>query len=236
MYMKGNYSGNVECYFNNTISKQKLSTTTIKINQLETQGWKQSFSPVFNPSTSSANGNNTFYFAFDGRQLAGKSIYFNLFSLFKQTFKDRPNGLREDLMTSLADLQSRWIRFPGGNNMEGLRLDQEWKWNQTIGDLRDRPGMLGVWGDINTDGLGLLEQAQMAKDLNLAIVLGIHAGLFLNGDLISQDQLSSYVDMAMNELEFLMVRIMVRRQKGSLANIANCREARIQLLGPRGLL
>ncbi|KAI8682324.1 Non-reducing end alpha-L-arabinofuranosidase [Fusarium sp. Ph1] len=203
MYVRGDYNGEVECYFKNTISGQKLSSSKMKLNQKASDGWKQSSTPTFNPTITAGNGNNTFYFAFDGRQLAGKSIYFNLFSLFKQTYKNRYNGLREDLMVSLEGLNAKWIRLPGGNNMEGLRLGEHWKWNQTIGNLKDRPGMLGVWGDINTDGFGLLEQMQMAQDLGLTVILGVHAGLYLNGDVIPQSQMQPYVDMALNELEFL---------------------------------
>ncbi|KAH7128866.1 glycoside hydrolase superfamily [Dactylonectria macrodidyma] len=203
MYVRGDYNGEVECYFRNNISGQKLSSSKMSLNQKASDGWKQTFSPTFTPTVTPSNGNNTFYFTFDGSQLAGKSIYINLFSLFKQTYNNRINGNREDLMMSLAQLNTKWIRLPGGNNMEGLRNGQEWKWNQTIGDLKTRPGMLGVWGDINTDGFGLLEQMQMAQDLNLTVILGVHAGLYLNGDVASQSQMQSYVDMAMNELEFL---------------------------------
>ncbi|KAL2670099.1 hypothetical protein Neosp_014980 [[Neocosmospora] mangrovei] len=203
MYVRGDYNGEVECYFKNTISGQKLSSSKIKLNQKASDGWKQSSTPTFKPTATAANGNNTFYFAFDGRQLAGKSIYFNLFSLFKQTYKNRHNGLREDLMVSLEGLNTKWIRLPGGNNMQGLRLGEHWKWNNTIGNLKDRPGMLGVWGDINTDGFGLLEQMQMAQDLDLTVILGVHAGLYLNGNVIPQDQMQPYIDMALNELEFL---------------------------------
>ncbi|RSM09112.1 hypothetical protein CEP52_004316 [Fusarium oligoseptatum] len=124
-------------------------------------------------------------------------------AFFKQTYKNRHNGLREDLMVSLEGLNTKWIRLPGGNNMQGLRLGEHWKWNRTIGDLKDRPGMLGVWGDINTDGFGLLEQMQMAQDLGLTVILGVHAGLYLNGNLIPEDQMQAYIEMALNELEFL---------------------------------
>lgn len=205
MYVRGDYNGEVECYFKNTISGQKLSSSKMKLNQKASDGWKQSSTPTFNPTITAGNGNNTFYFGFDGRQLAGKSIYFNLFSLFKQTYKNRYNGLREDLMVSLEGLNTKWIRLPGGNNMEGLRLGEHWKWNQTIGNLKDRPGMLGVWGDINTDGFGLLEQMQMAQDLGLTVILGVHAGLYLNGNVVPQSQMQPYIDMTLNELEFLTV-------------------------------
>jgi hypothetical protein len=42
-------------------------------------------------------------------------IYFDMISLFpERTFKDRPNGMREDIAQLLADLKPKFMRFPGG--------------------------------------------------------------------------------------------------------------------------
>ena len=35
----------------------------------------------------------------------------------------------------------------------------------------------GAWGDVNTDGLGLLEMMQWGLDMNLTTVLGAWGGL-----------------------------------------------------------
>lgn len=43
----------------------------------------------------------------------------------------------------------------------------------------------------------------MARDLNLTVVLGVHAGLYLNGDVVAPSDMQPYVDMALDELEFL---------------------------------
>ncbi|KAF5594583.1 glycoside hydrolase superfamily [Fusarium subglutinans] len=137
-------------------------------------------------------------------ELAGKSLHINLLSLFKQTYKNRGNGLRKDLALAVDDLGALWIRLPGRNNMEGLCFPYHFKWNETFGELKNRPGRLGTWGDINTDGFDILEQMQMAKDLDLTVVLGLFAGLYLNGDIIAEEDLGPYVDLALSELEFLM--------------------------------
>ncbi|KAM0553146.1 hypothetical protein ACHAPJ_007433 [Fusarium lateritium] len=203
LQIRGDYKGDVEVYFKNSITGKKLSSATAKVAQAESDGWKQSETPTFQPTSSPGNPNNTFYFTFDGKKLAGKSIHLNLLSLFKQTYKDRNNGLREDLAQAVGDIGASWIRLPGGNNMEGVGFPYHFKWNETVGDLKDRPGRLGTWGDINTDGFGILEQMQMAKDLDLTVVLGLFAGLYLNGDIISKEDLQPYVDLALSELEFL---------------------------------
>jgi alpha-N-arabinofuranosidase len=102
--MRGNYSGSVECYFQSKTSGKKLADTSFTVNQIASQGWRQTYSPTSMLSVSAASPNNTFYFTFDGTQLAGKSLYFNLFSVFKQTYHDRNNGVREDLAEALITL------------------------------------------------------------------------------------------------------------------------------------
>ena len=81
-------------------------------------GWTRPSPPVFQADVSPDNPNDTFYFTFNGADLAGKALDFTLLSLLGQTYSDRPNGLREDVMQSLEGLGHSWIRFPGGNNMQ----------------------------------------------------------------------------------------------------------------------
>ena len=56
--------------------------------------------------------------------------------------------------------------MPGGNNIEGSD-PYHWKWNETIGPLKDRPGYPGTWGYENTNGLGLVEYLQWCEDLEM---------------------------------------------------------------------
>lgn len=42
--------------------------------------------------------------------------------------------------------------------------------------------------------------------MNLEVVLGVWAGLYLDGEVISQANLQPYIDDVLNELEFLTVR------------------------------
>jgi alpha-N-arabinofuranosidase len=203
--MRGNYAGEVNFHFQSITSGAVLGSTSAAMSQTTSSGWVQTFSPTFQPSTSASNANNTFYFTFNGTELAGQTVYFNLFSVFKQTFKNRNNGLREDLAESLVSLNQAYLRLPGGNNMEGNSPPYEWKWNLTIGDLKNRPGRPGTWGDVNTDGLGLLEMMQWCTDMGLTVVLGVWAGLYLDGTIIAQANLQPYVNSVLNELEFLLV-------------------------------
>ncbi|KAL2184146.1 hypothetical protein L209DRAFT_745172 [Thermothelomyces heterothallicus CBS 203.75] len=59
-------------------------------------------------------------------------------------------------------------------------------------------------GRTNTDGLGLVEYMHWAEDLGVDVVLGVAAGLYLNGDVVPEEELDFFVQDALNELEFLM--------------------------------
>lgn len=86
-----------------------------------------------------------------------EALTFNLISLFPPTWNGRENGMRIDLMQALKDLNPSFLRIPGGNNLQGRGPGSQWRWNETIGDLIDRPGRTGPWRYFNTDGLGLIE-------------------------------------------------------------------------------
>lgn len=202
--IKGAYNGGVTVGFNNTLSGTQLSKTTIQVNSSDGV-WTSVHPAVFQPFSTPGSPNSTFTYIFDGAQLAGKSIQVNLLSVFKQTYKDRPNGVREDLAASFDGLESTWVRLPGGNNMQGLSIGNEWHWDRTYGDLKNRTGHIGTWGDYQTDGFGVLEMMQWATDSNQTLVLGIFAGLHIGGALVTEDNLGGYVDSTMNYLEFLKV-------------------------------
>ncbi|KIW99108.1 uncharacterized protein Z519_00771 [Cladophialophora bantiana CBS 173.52] len=79
------------------------------------------------------NSSNTFAITFDAAEVAGNPYYLFLVSIFPETFNDRANGIRRYV-------GSKVLRFPRGNNLEGLSVDRHWKWNETIGPLKDRKG------------------------------------------------------------------------------------------------
>lgn len=201
--VRGAYQGEVNLGFRNKLTGMRLSDDNITLHSYD-DSWSTVNIPVFEPLSAAGNPNNTFEFLFDASTLSGKSISVNLLSVFKQTFNDRPNGVREDLATAYNDLESSWIRLPGGNNMQGFSVGNEFNFTETLGDLKTRPGRLGTWTDIDTSGFGMLEQLQWAIDSGQEVFLGIFAGLFIGGGVIPQNQLQPYVDLAMDQLEFLL--------------------------------
>ncbi|MEO6637959.1 MAG: alpha-L-arabinofuranosidase C-terminal domain-containing protein [Ginsengibacter sp.] len=131
--------------------------------------------------------------------------YFNLVSLFPPTYKYRNNGNRIDLMEMMADMKPKFLRFPGGNFLEGPLITDAFPWKTTLGPLDSRPGHKGSWGYRASDGMGLLEFAQWAEDVGAESLLGVYAGYSLQGDHIDAGPLlQPYVEDALEEIEYLI--------------------------------
>ena len=134
---------------------------------------------------------------------AGKgTVWFNLVSLFPPTYNNRPNGLRVDIMQKLADMHPAFLRFPGGNYLEGDTLDTYLNWKNTIGPLEDRPGHQCPWQYRSSDGLGLLEFFEWCEDLHMQPVLAVYAGYALNRTSVPQADFGKVVQDDMDELEY----------------------------------
>ncbi|CAG9944475.1 unnamed protein product [Clonostachys rosea f. rosea IK726] len=157
------------------------------------------------PGEDAPNSNNTFALLFDPAGLAEgeESLDFNLISLFPPTYKGRKNGLRVDIAEALAGLHPSMLRFPGGNMLEGLTNTTYWDWKDTLGPLKDRPGFQGVWGYQQTHGLGIMEYLEWAEDMELEIVVGVWAGLALDGGLTSEEDFQAVIDDGLDEIEFI---------------------------------
>jgi alpha-N-arabinofuranosidase len=132
------------------------------------------------------------------------TVWFNLVSLFPPTFHNRPNGNRVDLMQMLAGLKPAFLRFPGGNYVEGDTVETRFDWKKTIGPLTRRPGHAGCWGYRSSDGLGLLEFLDWCEDLKMEPVLAVYAGYNLNHTHIAAGPaLQPYVQDALEEIEYV---------------------------------
>ncbi len=133
------------------------------------------------------------------------TIWLNLVSLFPPTWNDRPNGLRKDLMQLLGDLKPKFLRFPGGNYLEGDYVDLRFKWWETLGDLSGRPTHPCPWGYRSSDGMGLHEFLLWAEDMGAEPVLGLYAGYSLKGDHVAPGpDLEPFIKEALDEIEYVM--------------------------------
>lgn len=199
-YSLGAYTGNFTASLVSDITNKTLASVSIASSSVADVWTQHTYELV--PAADAANSNNSFTLTFDAT--AGDALNFNLISLFPPTYKGTPNGNRPDLMEALAGLKPTHFRIPGGNNLEGNSAPYRWIWNETLGNLTDRPGRPGTWSYQNTDGLGLIEYLLWCQDLEVEPVLAVWSGLYLDGTIISEADLEPYVQDALNELEFLM--------------------------------
>lgn len=135
------------------------------------------------------------------------TLWLDVVSLFpRDTFKNRPNGLRRDIAEALQKLHPAFVRFPGGCVVEGVTLENRIQWKRTIGDIAQRPGRWDLWGYHNTEGLGFHEYLQLCEDLGAAPLYVANAGMscfFRNAEIVTDpEQLKPYVQDTLDALEY----------------------------------
>jgi alpha-L-arabinofuranosidase len=132
------------------------------------------------------------------------TVWFNLVSLFPPTYHDRVNGNRIDLMEKLAAMHPQFLRFPGGNYLEGDRIADRFDWKKTIGPYVDRPTHPSPWMYHSSDGMGLLEFLEWCEDLHMQPVLAVYAGYSLRGEHVpAGPKLEPFIQDALDEIEYV---------------------------------
>jgi alpha-L-arabinofuranosidase len=173
-----------------------LASTTVPTLSSE---WKQ-YSFTLRSGAHSPSANNRLVLS---AEKPGK-LWFSLVSLFAPTYHDRENGNRTDLMEMLAALHPAFLRFPGGNYLEGNHIDERFRWERTIGPLADRPTHPSPWNYLSSDGLGLLEFLEWCEDLKMEPVLGVYAGYSLRQEYVQPGKdLAPFVGEALDEIEYI---------------------------------
>lgn len=172
--------------------------------------WHQFEATLCVPRGATASNDGRFVIGVDNRTghaaavKSGSSLWLQVVSLFPPTYRNRPNGLRPDLVDLLQGMRPKILRFPGGNYVEGDTIATRWDWKTTIGPVWQRPGHENTaWGYFSDDGLGLLEYLQLAEDLGATPVLGVWAGYTLNGTVVAEADLAPYVQDALDLVEYI---------------------------------
>jgi alpha-L-arabinofuranosidase len=138
--------------------------------------------------------------------LAGSkgTLWLSFVSLFPPTYKG--HSLRQDIMQLMADMKPQYLRFPGGNYIEGGNYASRFNWKETVGPVEERPGHPNPWGYWSSDGLGLLEFLEWCEDIGMEPGLGVYSGFSLGGRDTFQagEPLKPYVQDALDEIEYCM--------------------------------
>jgi alpha-N-arabinofuranosidase len=133
----------------------------------------------------------------------------------EKTWKDRPHGLRADLVEMLAELKPAFVRFPGGCIVEGSDLSRRYQWKTTIGERPDRRLIINRWNSefahrpapdyFQSFGLGFYEFFLLAEDLGAEPLPILNCGMacqFNTGELVPLDELEPYIEDALDLIEF----------------------------------
>jgi alpha-N-arabinofuranosidase len=144
------------------------------------------------------------------------SVDMDMISLFPEhTWKNRPGGLRADLVQKLADLKPGFLRFPGGCIVEGRDLANRYQWKKTLGEIDNRKTIISRWNQeiqgrfmpdyYQSFGLGFMEYFMTAEDIGAEPLPILNCGMaceFNTGEVVPLDQLNPYIQDALDLVEF----------------------------------
>ena len=137
-------------------------------------------------------------------------------SLFpSETWKNRENGLRKDLVEALYDLNPGVFRFPGGCIIEGNTLETRYQWKNSVGPVENRPLNENRWNYTfkhrffpdyyQTYGLGFYEFFLLSEDIGAEPLPVVSCGLacqYESTECVAVGDLQPYIDDALDLIEF----------------------------------
>ena len=150
---------------------------------------------------------------------SGGTLDLEHISLFPvDTWMERENGLRKDLVQALYDIKPGVFRFPGGCIVEGTDLETRYNWKNTVGPIENRPLNENRWHYTFTHrffpdyfqsyGLGFYEFFLLSEDIGAEPLPILNCGLacqFQNGNPeahVAVCDLEPYIQDAIDLIEF----------------------------------
>eukprot|EP00727_Mastigamoeba_balamuthi_P007330 m51a1_g3217 putative alpha-l-arabinofuranosidase-like (916) ;mRNA; f:46537-49787 len=110
---------------------------------------------------------------------------------------------RKDVFDYVLGLKPSFVRFPGGNYLEGNTMETHWDWKKSLGDPASRPGHYNdAWGYWTTDGLGMHEYLLFCELLNSKPQLSVFTGYFLTRRYIPIEQSDQFIYDALDAIEY----------------------------------
>ena len=213
----------MRCNFSLWASQHQGSAVKIRIELVDASG-KVIGETTLNPTGSEWKKYTASFTATQTEQKAQLNIWFegkgvidlDMISLFPQdTWKNRPNGLRADLVQLLAEMKPGFLRFPGGCIVEGRELATRYQWKKTVGNVEDREMIVNRWNTefshrpapdyFQTFGLGFFEYFQLAEDIGADPLPILSCGMacqFNTAEVVPMDELDPYIQDALDLIEF----------------------------------
>lgn len=185
---------------------KKIGETTIS----SFSGNWQNYTASINTTDTAKKGKINIWFEGQGE------IQVDYISLFpKNTWKNRANGMRADLVQFLYDMKPGFIRFPGGCIVEGRDLTNRYQWKATVGPVDERMTMVNRWNMefrhkptpdyYQSFGLGFFEYFQLAEDIGAEPLPILNCGMacqFNSSEVVAMNELDPYIQDALDLIEF----------------------------------
>lgn len=212
-----------EKYNFSVLARQQDGNTTLRVELIDSNGkvigsttvspsgkeWKKYEGTLTASATDAKAALNVW---FDGKGV----IDIDMVSLFpEKTWKNRPGGLRADLVQMLADMKPGFLRFPGGCIVEGRDLTQRYQWKKTVGNVDERESLINRWNTefehrptpdyFQSFGIGFYEYFLLSEDLGAEPLPILNCGLacqFNTAEVVPMDQLEPFIQDALDLIEF----------------------------------
>lgn len=196
-----------------TLKVELIDSTGVVLGQTEVGGFSGDWKKYEAKLTSSATQSKAKLRV----TLSGKGVLeIDMVSLFPEnTWKNRKNGLRADLVQKLADMKPGFIRFPGGCIVEGHELETRYQWKKTVGNVENRQLNINRWNTefpyrnapdyFQSYGLGFFEYFLLAEDIGAEPLPILNCGMacqFNSCELVSLDALDPYIQDVLDLIEF----------------------------------
>jgi alpha-L-arabinofuranosidase len=144
------------------------------------------------------------------------SVDLDMVSLFPtDTWKNRPGGLRRDIVEKIADMRPGFVRFPGGCIVEGRNLTNRYQWKTTVGPVEERKLIINRWNMemqnhqtpdyFQSFGMGFFEYFQLAEDIGAEPLPILNCGMscqFNAGEVVPMTEIGQYIQDALDLIEF----------------------------------
>jgi alpha-L-arabinofuranosidase len=144
------------------------------------------------------------------------TLALDMVSLFpRDTYKNRPNGMRRDLAEKIAALHPGFVRFPGGclvntgshygYEAPNYERRRSYQWKDTIGPVETRATNANFWGYNQSYGIGYYEYFQFAEDIGamaLPVVPALVTGCGQNQATDDPALLARHIQDTLDLIEF----------------------------------
>lgn len=171
--------------------------------------WKTYHSTL---KSSQTDAKGSFRIVFEGAGI----VDLDMISLFpSDTWKNRPGGLRADLVQLLYDMKPGFLRFPGGCIVEGRDLNVRYQWKKTVGPVEERKMIVNRWNTefahrltpdyFQSFGLGFYEYFLLSRDLGAEPLPILNCGMacqFNTAEVVAMDELDPFIQDALDLIEF----------------------------------